>query len=419
MRFRKHLSLLTLSATLVVAMSLFIKRASAQEATRSSSPVLPSNTLNYESIPLPPQYANPAVSNTDNTPADNPITDAGATLGRVLFYDVMLSANDTTSCASCHQQANGFGDSAELSTGFNDGLTARHSPALSNARFYANGRFFWDERAATLEDQVLMPIQDSVEMGMTLDELEIKLAATSYYPALFDEAFGSEEVTSERISHALAQFVRSMISFNSKFDAGLVANPPFSNFTQQERAGQQLFNSNRARCSQCHETTAFIADQARNIGLDRNINVDLGAGNGRFKVASLRNVALSSPYMHDGRFATLEQVVDHYSNGIQANPGLDPILQDNAGRPIRPNFNPQERAALVAFLNTLTDQSFVTDERFSDPFPLTVPTNVTLRQAQTTAQSTFLILTSGFLLTTLTLLAVSEKSRMRLRWRRV
>jgi cytochrome c peroxidase len=406
MPLRKPLLLLTLFAV-VVALATSIARVQAQEPVRSETPQLPANLLNYESVTLPRHYTNPVVLNTDNTPANNPITDAGATLGRVLFYDVKLSANDSTACASCHQQANGFSDSAELSNGFNGGLTGRHSMGLSNARFYQNGRFFWDERAATLEAQVLMPIQDSVEMGMTLADLETKLATTSYYPELFEAAFGTPDVTSERISLALAQFVRSIVSYNSKFDAGLAANPRFSNLTQQERQGQQLFNSNRARCSQCHETDAFIADRPHNIGLDPNNNADAGAGDGRFKVASLRNIALTAPYMHDGRFDTLQQVINHYSHGIQNNPGLDPILRNNNGQPIRPNFNPQETQALVAFLNTLTDQSLMTDERFSDPFPLAAPTSVTLRPVETAAHPTAVLLALSVLLAAMTTVAVS------------
>lgn len=397
---------LTLLAALMVAIGAVVTNIQAQEVGRSETPDLPTTLLNYESVPLPPQYANPAVSSTDNTPANNPITNEGATLGRVLFYDVKLSANDSTSCASCHQQENGFGDSAELSRGFDGGLTGRHSMALSNARFYQNGRFFWDERAATLEDQVLMPIQDNVEMGMTLDDLEVKLAATSYYPDLFEDAFGTPDVTSDRISLALAQFVRSMVSYDSKFDAGLTANPPFSNFTQQERQGQQLFNSNRARCSQCHTTTAFIATQPHNIGLP-NTGGDDGAGAGEFKVTSLRNIELSAPYMHDGRFDTLREVIDHYSNGIQNDPDLDPILEDNRGRPIRPNFSRQERDALVAFLNTLTDDTLAADERFSDPFPLAAPTSVTLRPARIAAPPTAVLTVLSVLLVMTTAVAVA------------
>lgn len=167
----------------------------------------------------------------DNTPANNPVTDEGATLGRVLFYDKKLSANGTVSCASFHQQDKGFSDDAALSLGFDGGTTRRHSMSLINARWYGRGRFFWDERAATLEEQVLMPFQDPVEMGMTLDQVVNTVAAQTYYPELFQAAFGSEEVTAEKISMALAQFVRSIVSVNSKYDEGRPqANIPTNDF---------------------------------------------------------------------------------------------------------------------------------------------------------------------------------------------
>ena len=191
---------------------------------------------------LPNYYTDPnvggSVAAADNTPATNAITDAGATLGRVLFYDKRLSINNTTSCASCHQQARGFGDANKLSNGFAGGKTGRHSMGLTNARFYQNGRFFWDERAATLEDQVLQPIQNEVEMGMTLAQLTPKLAATDFYPTLFKAAFGTTDVTSDRISKALAQFVRSLTSFQSKYDVALAGGPQAVNNTFSQQASR-------------------------------------------------------------------------------------------------------------------------------------------------------------------------------------
>ncbi len=339
---------------------------------------LPATPFNYANVQLPGYFLNNDLQREDNTPNNNPITDNGATLGRVLFYDKKMSANNTVSCASCHQQEHGFSDPNVLSVGFEGGLTGRNSMGLANARYYQNGRFFWDERANTLEDQVLMPIQDHVEMGMTLTELVTKLSAESYYEPLFTAAFGNNEVTSNRISLALAQFVRSMVSYQSKYDAGLAQtnNPQanFPNFTQSENMGKNLFFSNRTRCSDCHDTNAFIGDQARNIGLDA-VFTDLGVagatGNnndtGEFKVASLRNIALTAPYMHDGRFATLGEVVDHYNNGVQNSQFLDNRLRQGNGVR-RLNLSAQERQALIDFLNTLTDNNFITDEKFSDPF---------------------------------------------------
>ena len=340
----------------------------------------------YSDISLPSHFGTAVISAFDNTPADNAINDRIATLGRVLFYDVLLSANNTISCASCHHQDKGFSDSATFSTGFEGGLTGRNSMGLINSRFYANGHFFWDERADTLEDQTLMPIQDAVEMGLSLQQLESKLAASDYYPFLFDWAYGDESVTSDRVSRALAQFVRTIVSYESKYDAGLAAtgdvNRPFPNFTQAENAGKALFFSRRTSCGACHvdnqgqqNDVFFFMDRPRNNGLDAGSNNDNGVGdltanandNGDFKVSSLRNIELTAPYMHDGRLATLEQVVDHYSTGIQNHPNLDNRLRRD-GNPVRMNFSSQERANLVAFMRTLTDTGLATKEEYSNPF---------------------------------------------------
>ncbi len=323
-------------------------------------------------IGLPAHYANagnPVIA-ADNTPANNAITNAGATLGRVLFYDRRLSRLDNVSCGSCHVQATGFADTARLSRGFAGGLTGRHSMGLANARFYNGGRFFWDERAATLEAQVLQPIQDTTEMGLTLTQALVKLRATPYYAPLFTAAFGSADITSDRVARALAQFVRSLVSTDSKFDrafAGGVAPNFAAVFTPQELDGLNLFNGPVAGCARCHGTNAHISDAVHNTGLDPTIT-DIGAGQGRFKSPSLRNVAVRAPYMHDGRFATLEQVVAFYDSGVQPNPALDPRLRTPGGAPIRLNLTAEARAALVAFLRTLTDSTMLTAEKLADPF---------------------------------------------------
>jgi cytochrome c peroxidase len=337
------------------------------------SPTLPEVSFSYSDAtsPIPRHFTGPglggAVNAADNTPLTNPATDAGATLGRVLFHDVRLSANDRVACSSCHIQAFGFADTARLSVGFNGGRTARHSMALANARFYAPGRFFWDERGATLEDQVLQPIQDAVEMGLTLSQLETKVRLTAYYPPLFLAAFGSSDVTSDRIARALAQYVRSIVSGGSRYDAEFTGRggPDFSGFTEQERAGQQLFIM--VGCAQCHTTNAQISDSVHNTGLDATIT-DAGAGGGRFKAPSLRNVAVRAPYMHDGRFQTLEQVVDFYADDVRANPNLDQRLRGRAGAPRRLNLDRGDREALVAFLRTFTDSALLTAAKHSDPF---------------------------------------------------
>lgn len=357
------------------------------------TPVLPAQPFNYVAYAetnLPPHFVNAppgaaSVLSQDNTPVDNPITNTGATLGRVLFYDVNLSVNDTKSCASCHQQAVGFSDPDALSTGFQGGLTGRHSMSLSNNRFYLPGNFFWDHRADTLEDQVLMPIQDSVEMGMTLEDLVVKLAELPYYDELFTAAFGDNTITSDRISKALAQFNRAMVSYQSKYDEAFDNAQPgqpvdFTQvFTADEEAGRILFEQAPPQggfgCAACHRGFAQIADEAHNIGLDP-IGLDLttideGAGEGRFKVPSLRNIAVSAPYMHDGRFATLAEVIEHYNSGIQDHPNLDPVLRTpNNGQPVRFNMTEQEKLQLEVFLNTLTDETLLTSDLFSNPFPV-------------------------------------------------
>ncbi len=358
-------------------------------------PNLPDEPFDYETVVFPNHFlVDPpgpprAVVDTDNTPANNPTTDEGAALGRVLFYDKNLSLNRTVSCASCHQQLHGFSDPNVLSVGFDGGLTGRHSTGLANNRFYQRGRFFWDERAATLEDQALQPIQDAVEMGLTLTQLVQRVEEQEYYGDLFTAAFGDATVTTDRIARAIAQFERSMVSFNSAYDEGRaqVENPgrPFPNFSQLENQGKDLFNAPPPRgfgCAGCHGTEAQVAVNApQNIGLDGPPLDDLGAFNtfgtnnfrGAFKVPSLRNIAIRPPFMHDGRFATLEEVVDFYSTGIQAHPNLAPPLTTNGqpgGPPIRLNMTQTQKDALVAFLGTLTDFDFLTDERFSNPFEL-------------------------------------------------
>jgi len=344
---------------------------------------LPSTFFAYANQQLPNYLLTPNIVGQDNTPADNAVTDQGATLGRVLFYDKTLSLNKTVSCASCHKQELGFSDSAVLSKGFLGGLTARNSMSLVNARYYPAKHFFWDERAATLEAQVLTPIQNSVEMGMQLDTLVNRLKATKHYPVLFAKAFGDTSINSDRISKALSQFVRSIISYKSKYDAGRSQVPPgadpvqtpYNNFTAQENQGKQLFFSPLTACATCHGTETFTAPGNRNDGIE-NPSVDEGVGGvtniiaqvGNFKVPSLKNIELTAPYMHDGRFATLEQVVEHYNSGIQANTNLAPQLKNPDGTPKRLNLSDEQKASLVAFLKTLTDTAITTDEKFSNPF---------------------------------------------------
>jgi cytochrome c peroxidase len=341
---------------------------------------LPSEPFNYASPNLPEHLKSGFVNAQKNTPAGNPVTNWGATLGRVLFYDKSLSSNGSISCASCHIQAFGFTDTAQFSKGVN-GLTKRHSMSLINSAYYANGRFFWDERAARLEHQVLMPIQDKVEMNMTLDSVLTRLRSTSYYPILFKYAFGSDSVSSYRISLALAQFVRSIVSSQSKYDDGrkLVSGPnvDFPNFTSSENLGKQIFFGNRLiNCSGCHLTDMMVLDNPRNNGLfetelDSGIFVHTGNSQdiGKFKAPSLRNIGLRHRFMHDGHLIGLNAVIEHYDNGIQSSPHLDTHLKDPVtGIPYKMGLSPAEKQALLDFLNTLTDEHIITDAKFSNPW---------------------------------------------------
>lgn len=359
-----------------------------------SPPELPNELYNYENIQLPEHFTTyvpgpfpNSVTEIDNTPPDNPITDEGATLGRVLFYDTNLSRNGTISCASCHKQAIGFSDDAQFSNGFNGGLTPRHSMNLVNARFYQRGRFFWDDRAATLEEQVLEPFQDPIEMGLSLEELKQIIERLPYYDSLFIQAFGTDEVNDERISKAIAQFVRSIVSFESKYDQGRAQVQrvlhPFPNFTESENRGKELFlkpvSLGGAGCIACHNTEAFTNANPGpfNNGLTLDSGQDKGAFEtfpenpqmiGAFKVPSLRDIALTAPYMHNGSLQSLEEVIDHYDSGILAHPQLSAPLKDSEGNTIRLNLSPEDKSALIDFLHTLTDYEVVSDEKYSNPF---------------------------------------------------
>ena len=355
---------------------------------------LPETPYNYSELNLPAYFLSndggplpSSVNGIDNTPGNNPVTDTGATLGRVLFYDVSLSANRTTACGSCHRPEKAFADSSPLSTGLYGQQTRRNSMTLINTRFYKRGHFFYDERANTLEDQALMPVVDVREMDLTLDEITQRVQAQSYYPKLFRAAYGDSHVTNQRIADALSQFIRSMVTYNSKYDAGRVqvANmiDDFPNFTAEENRGKELFLKSRNQgglaCYACHTTEAFVSPNIGpiNNGLDLASTTDLGAfehytGNeslkGAFKIPTLRNIALTGPYMHDGRFINLMQVIEFYNSGVQNHPQLSPFLKDSNGQPRQLNLTQEDKVALFRFLNTLTDTTVFSDPRWLDPF---------------------------------------------------
>ncbi|QJW93925.1 hypothetical protein FTUN_1439 [Frigoriglobus tundricola] len=372
-----------LFATAVAAGGALVNRTAAGPepapgSSRAEPPVrvlhLPDVPDRYADIDLPAHFKTPTARRFDNTPADNPVTDAGATLGRVLFYDTRLSANNTVSCGSCHVQKNAFVDPNRFSKGFGGKRTDRHAMSLVNLRYHLGGRFFWDARAGSLEEAVLVPIQSTVEMGQDLTRLVEILAKDDKYPELFKKAFGDGKVTRERVAAALAQFLRAMVSYRSKYDEGLAqaasGRDDFPNYTVQENRGKALFVRNCASCHLPGQDAHFGTAASTNNGLDEDHKTsDGGVGDvtlnarqlGLFKSPSLRNVERTAPYMHDGRFDTLEQVIDHYSKEVKPHPNLHPRVR-------RLNFTDSEKAALVAFLKTLTDQTFLSDPKFSDPF---------------------------------------------------
>lgn len=352
---------------------------------------LPEQSYNYGKIMLPPDVVTNLLT-TDNMDSTNATTDGGSTLGRLLFYDADLSQNHTIACASCHLQEFSFCDTARFSKGFNGELTTRNAMSLNHARFHTNKSFFWDERAKSLEAQVLMPFQNNIEMGVTLNTLVARVLAKAIYPPLFEAAYGSSIIDTIGIAKALAQFIRSMNTYGSRYRQGLdsatgsPATTPFVNFTAEENEGKRLFmDGTRINCQGCHIQNMFVSRASQNTGLDI-VYTDNGVGaitgdstkNGKFRVPSLINIALTGPYMHDGRFQTLEQVIDFYSDSIHGHPNLSRNLKDTVtGVPKRPHYSLDEKKALKAFLLTLTDTLITTDERWSNPFCISLATGAT------------------------------------------
>jgi cytochrome c peroxidase len=334
-------------------------------------------------VPVLPAYYDAAVAATDNAPRDVAPSNAVATLGRVLFHDVRLSVNNTISCASCHQAALGFSDAGRFSLGFaGTAFTTAHSMRLGNLRYWAPGNMFWDRRAVSAEAQATQPIQHPVEMGFDASNggmaaLLSKMQGTAYYPELFAFAFGDAAITEERIQRALAQFERAMVSVNSRWDSGYaqVYSPALPDrglgaevpgLTVQENRGRHLFVAGPAQgglaCAACHAPPTFaLAATSRSNGLDAGETL-------LFKAPSLKSVGLATAFMHDGRFSTLEQVVEHYNSGVLEGPALDNRLRGPDGRPRRLNLTDADKAALAAFLRTLDDGVLAADPRFSSPF---------------------------------------------------
>lgn len=310
---------------------------------------------------VPDNFPLPAQDIEQNYP-----TTIGFELGRKLFYDGRLSADGTVSCSFCHEQASAFTHHGHaLSHGINNLEGLRNTPSVQNMAF--QGEYFYDGASNSLEMLSIVPIHNPVEMAETLQSIAAKLRQDESYVSLFRRAFDDGEVSSANILKALGQFMTMMVSADSKYDK-YVRNEPGGTMTAQELQGRELFAQ---KCASCHKTDLFTDSSFRNNGLPPHpVLNDLGretvtgfaADRHKFKVPSLRNVALTAPYMHDGRFGSLQSVLNFYANGVQYSATLDPLLSQNGtlGIPL----TQEEKDALIAFLNTLTDDEYINNPLF-------------------------------------------------------
>lgn len=296
----------------------------------------------------------------------NPVTKNGFELGRKLFYDPLLSRNSTISCGSCHLPSSAFTHHGHsVSHGIDDRLGTRNTPPIMNLAWYSS--FMWDGGVFDLDLQPIAPLTNHVEMDETMGNVIAKLGANQTYPLLFKKAFGTEEITSASLLKALSQFMLMCVSSNSKYDS--VMRKQNKGFTAAEQEGYTLFQQ---KCGSCHTEPLFTDNSFRNNGIGLGITDDKGRklvtlndnDSYKFKVPSLRNLKYTAPYMHDGRFYTLEAVLEHYSKHIQASPGLDAILEQNGQKGIPMDAN--EKSSIIAFLETLNDPSFIKDKKLAE-----------------------------------------------------
>ena len=335
--------------------------------------------------PTPYTLVVPAGFPTPNIPADNQLTNEGVALGRMLFYEKQLSSTGTMSCGSCHQQNKAFTDGLAKAVGVDGVTNPRGTMSLANVLWSTT--LTWDGAFSTLEKQAQHPIENPIELHQPLTVGVDKLQNTTTYPPLFLAAFGTRTITSDLILKALTQFERTLVSGNSRFDKYLANSR--QGFTADESAGLVLYNTHispgrvrGAECFHCHTQPLMSSNYEGkffNNGIDLTFS-DLGRGgvtglpvdNGKFIAPTLRNITLTAPYMHDGRFKTLEEVLDHYSDHVQmASPGLDNNLIEGRNNPpfgTHMDLTVTEKRQVLAFLKTLTDSTFINDKRFSNPF---------------------------------------------------
>ena len=359
---------------IVIALMIVIVVVGCSDSTTNtpSDPVLYDSTayvLDTKGIPTP------------SLPADNPLTVQKVKLGKMLFNERMLSKDGSQSCADCHLQADAFTDVRRFSIGVEGKPGTRQAMAVFNMAFQRpipGHGFFWDGRAPRLRDQALMPIQDPLEMNETLENVVTKLSASQTYRDQFVRAFGNDTINTDRIGLALEQFMLSIVSVNSKHDKVVRGEAAY---TMSEQRGRDLFfrevnpmtGQVGAECFHCHGGPNFSNDAFMNNGLDREPDfTDLGrfnvtgdpADRARFKVTSLRNIAITPPYMHDGRFTTLEEVVDHYNTGVKGSTTVERDIMRFNLRPGGLGLSDQDKADLIAFLKTLTDDDLRTSVEY-------------------------------------------------------
>lgn len=323
------------------------------------------------SIQLPKGFTKMPVS------ADNPLMEETVELGRFLFYDPILSRDSTISCATCHQQEFAFADQGKIrSFGIDSLLSDRNTPPLFNLAW--NSQLFWDGRANSIENQVFSPVNAHNEMDLDWNLAEERLNRSKFYKNQFKQSFNQERIDSVQISKAIAQFERTLISCNSRVDKVVRGE---AKLTAEELRGHEVLNDQTlGNCLHCHTTDANLmgttfkfADNGFQFAETKESYPDLGLGwytedindNGKFKIPSLRNVALTAPYMHDGSMATLEEVIDFYSDSLKNSPNLDPHLK---AHPNGMKLSESDKNSVISFLHCLTDSSFITNERFSNPF---------------------------------------------------
>ncbi len=303
-------------------------------------------------------------------PESNPTTVAGVALGRKLFHDRILSKNQSQSCAICHRPQAAFSDPGNrVSRGTNGEDGTLNAPSLTNAAW--SRTHFWDGRAASLEEQALEPVSNPIEMDLPWPEAVTRLRDQDEYPDLFKAAFGSRTIDSQRVVQALAQFQRTFVSADSKWDR---VRRGETEFTAEEARGEALFFNEKGDCFHCHAPPLFGDGIFRNNGLDasvsgtgRGVVTGVPGDAGKWKTPTLRNVEVTGPYMHDGRLATLEEVLDHYAEGVRLSPTVDDLMLLRLRRPPDSVLNADDKRDLIAFLRTLTDSTFLQNPDFGPP----------------------------------------------------